>query len=93
VGGKVQVIRYVNAPYNQHIALLFDLADRLRGESSFPSRNIARLQRASQGTRQSTSGCGYEIVQGCGVRFEDLWIHTVMLGDLRVNTEVDRFRF
>jgi hypothetical protein len=92
VGGKAQVIRYVNAPHNQHIPLLFDLADRLRGESSFSSRNIARLQRASQGTRKSTGGRSYEIVQGCGVRFEDLWIHAVMLSDLRVNAEIDRFR-
>jgi hypothetical protein len=82
----------VNAPYNQHIPLFFDLANRLRGEASFSSRNIARFQRASQGTRQSTGGCGYEIVQGCGVRFEDLWIHAVMLSDLRMNAEVGRFR-
>jgi hypothetical protein len=92
VGRKAQMVRYVNAPHYQHILLFFNLTDRLRDEPTFSSRNIARLQRASQGTSQSTGGCGHEIVQGRGVGFENLWIDTVMFGDLRVNAEVDRFR-
>lgn len=77
-----QVVGDVNTPYDQHTALGFDLADRLRSQVALSSRDSARFQRASKRSGQSPRGCSDKVVECRIMRFLDLGTHPIVLGDL-----------
>ena len=52
--------------------------------------NVTRLQRASEGSGQSTRRGGDDVVQSGGVRFQDLRRDLVMLGDGAMHAEGNR---
>lgn len=52
------------------VVALVDVALYLRDQPALPGGNVARLQRASQGPRQSAAGRGDDVVEGGGVRLE-----------------------
>jgi hypothetical protein len=77
-GIELQLVSYVDAPDNQDIAFLFDFTGSLRYETSFTCRDVARLQRASKGSRQSTRcGC-HHVIQCRGVRLVNLQVHAIV---------------
>ena len=53
---------------------------------------LARLQRAAESPRKSARGRRHEVVEGGGVRFVNIGVDTVVLGDLGVHTKKDRGR-
>jgi hypothetical protein len=81
----------VYAAYHQHFAIQFNFPGSGRIEKAFAGRNVTRFQRASKGSGQSTSRCGYHVVQGCGMGIVDSRIVPVVGGHLRMGSEKDRF--
>ncbi len=73
----------------QDFALFFDLAGRFRDQVPVRCVDAARLQRAPEGSRQSTAGGGDDVVNRRGVRRVFLRVDTVMLGDGSVHSEAD----
>jgi hypothetical protein len=69
----------------QHIAVFFDFAAGIRGEISLAGRDLARFQRAAEGAGQSAGGRGNHIVQSGGLRFVNLRIDAVVLGNFRMH--------
>ena len=75
---ELEMVDDVNAPDDQHVAVLFDFPTGIGRESASASRNAARFQRATQGARQSTSRSGHDIIQGGGVRLVRFGINAVV---------------
>jgi hypothetical protein len=59
----------VDAPEHEHLALELDLARCPANQSSAVRWDVTRLQRASEGTGQSTRGRGHDVVYGRSMRF------------------------
>jgi len=71
----------VKASHDEHLAIGFDLADGLRGESSFSGRDPARFQRAAKRPGQSPGGCGHQIIERRRMRLVNARINAVMRRD------------
>lgn len=65
----------------------FDLANRVGNEVAAACVDLARLQRASQGARQSTGCGGDHPVDRRGIRRKVFHRHPVMLGDVGVDSK------
>jgi len=78
---------------HQHAIFLLDLADRFCSEVSLSRRYLARFQRASECAGESTGGRGDQVIDRRCMRGPSRNLHPVMLGDLRMNVEPDRFTF
>ena len=74
---------------HQDVSLQLNVADRLGGQTIIGSRDLARFQRASESSSQSTRGCGNHVVERGGMRLVRVRRHLVMLGDGSVNTKDD----
>jgi hypothetical protein len=81
----------VNASDHEDLVFgLFDFTDRLAGQPVAVRPDIARLQRASEGPRQS-AGCGRDdVVERGRARLEGPGSDLVMLGHRAVDAEDDR---
>lgn len=77
-----EVVADVNASDHHHVTVLLNLAHCVRRQPAFTCRNPARLQRATQGARQSTCGGSNQVVDGRGVGFVDRQIDAILLRDL-----------
>jgi hypothetical protein len=75
---------------DQHPALDLDLTLYLRGQMTLAGFDLARFQRATQGSGQSTGGRGDDVVEGSGVRVERARRRMVMLGHLVMHPEEHR---
>lgn len=67
---------------HQYATLDFDVAFGFRRQAALTSLDLARLQRATQGSGQSTGGGGDDIVEGGGLRLVGPGGRLVMLGHL-----------
>jgi hypothetical protein len=67
LGREEKVVGDVNAPYDEDAAFPADLTPRNGLEPAFAGRYPARLQRAAEGSRQSTGGRRHQVVEGGGV--------------------------
>jgi hypothetical protein len=75
---------------DQDLPFELDLSGRLANEEPFTGRNLTRLQRASEGSGQSTR-CGRDhVVEGRGVLFILPRLRAVVSGDRPVCPEPDR---
>jgi len=74
---------------NEDLALLLDLADRLRREVSVACIDATRFQRASQGAGQSATGRSNDIVERGRIRRIGVGIYAVMFGNFAVDAERD----
>ena len=72
----------MNTANHQDFAFFFNFTPCLGNQSSLTSRNFARFQRAAKCTGQSAGGGGNDKIQRGRMRFMDLRINAVMLGDL-----------
>jgi len=78
---------------DQHLPFELDLSGRLAKEEPFTSRDLTRLQRASEGPDQSTR-CGRDhVVERRGMRFILAGLRAVVRGDRPVRPEPDRLGF
>ena len=61
----LQPVRHMDATYHDHaVVFLFDLTAHVCGQGSVTRVDSARLQRASEGPRQSAACGGHHIVEG-----------------------------
>src|SRR5260370_19236646 len=90
IRSDAESVANVDAFDHQHAVLEFDLAGRVALESAFASRDVTRLQRASEGAGQSAGGGRDDVVERsrtlrlCSCR------HTVVLGDGGVDAKDNR---
>lgn len=87
LGGEPQMVSHVDPAYHQDTSILFDLANGLGYKAAFTCRNLARFQRAPQGSSESASGRRYKVIERRRMRLLHLRIHTIMFGHLGVNSE------
>ena len=78
----------VDALDDEDVAFFLDLTDSVGFEIAFTCRYAARLKGAAERSGHSTAGGGNDVIQSRGVRFGDVGADSVMLRDLRVNTEL-----
>jgi hypothetical protein len=64
---------------HEHVVLQLNFADRFRHQSLVRGVYLTRLQRASEGSSQSTRRRGDNVIQGCGVGLQDRRRNLVML--------------
>ena len=65
LSSRLQAQHNVNAADDQHSILCVHFAGRIRCQSSCRCIDLTRLQRASEGSGQSTRRGGYDVVE-CG---------------------------
>ena len=86
--------RNVNAADHKNAFFGFDFPTNARRQASLIRIDLARCQRAPEGSQQSAGSCRYDIVDGCSVRFADfVHIDAIMLGDITVDAERHRLFF
>jgi hypothetical protein len=78
---------------HQDLVFGLDFTDRFRGQIAFTSWDIARLQRASEGSGQSTGSGSNHVIQCRGMWRKLVEIVLVPFGDLGVSGEINGFLF
>ena len=89
IGLHPQVVGHVDATHDQDIAVLLDVAGRLRREKALAGWDLARFQRTAKGAGQSAGGRGDEVVERRIAWLVDLRIDAIVLGHRRVDTEMN----
>ena len=85
----VERIDHMNSPQHEHLGLEFYLTNGLTREPTVAGTDLARLQRAPEGTEESASGGGHDVVDGGGMGVRDI-LDTVVCGDCAVRTKQHR---
>jgi len=86
----LQLVADPNALDDEHAALDLDVALGLGREMSLAGVDLARLQRATQRTGESTCCRRDHVIECCGVRLEGPGLGPVMLRHLVVHAEGNR---
>ena len=87
---RPQMIDNVNAPDDQNTVFSLDLACNFCRQFPMACVNLARLQRAPEGTGQSTGRPRYDVIYGSRVRLGDFRTHSVMLCNGPMYSELNR---
>jgi hypothetical protein len=90
---RLQLVPDFNAANHQDISFQFDLSSNLGDQFAVAGVDLARFQRASKGSGQSSSCCRNHVIQGRGAGGEFAWRNFVVPSDFRMNTESHRFLF
>ena len=90
VAGHLQQIAHVDSLDHEDTVVDLDLAGRLPDKTAVASVDVTRLQRASEGSRQSAAGGGDDVVERRGALGVAGSGDPVVVGDLVVDAEVDR---
>lgn len=77
----------------KNIFFFFYLTVNFCCEVALSGWNLARLQRAPEGTSQSAAGSGHHIIQGSCMGIMDIEVNPIMLCNLRVDTKGHRLGF
>ena len=93
VGSALELIVHSYSTHYQGLVLFLNIPFDCRGELASCCINPARFQRATKGARQSATGSGDDIVNGCRMGLMHIGVDLIVLSDLRVNTEKDIFVF
>ena len=81
---------HVNAPDHQDAALQLHLTNGFGHQTFVGSRNLTRLQRAPEGSGESTGRRGDDVIERRGVRFECVGRDLVVFGNGPVHAENNR---
>lgn len=92
-GGRSEMINDVNAPYDQNAVFRLDLPANIRRQMFIACVYFARLQRAPEGSDESTTGGGHDVIERRRVGFGDFRPHAVVLGNRPMHTEAHRLTF
>ena len=87
---RSELIAYVNASDHKHVAIELNFSGCFRSKPVIASIDLARLQRASECSCESTGGRGNDIIQGRGMRWISIRGNLVMFSDLGMYAEDDR---
>src|SRR5260370_25191040 len=93
LGAAREVIAHMDALDHEHLVLQHDDAFGIRGQPTLARVDPARLQRANKGSRESTGGRGHHVVERGGMVGILPRGGAVVLPDLIVRPEHDRFGF
>jgi hypothetical protein len=88
--GDGESIAHVDALDQQDPVLCLDLPRRLDFVPLRIDFDLARLQRAGEGARESPPGCRHHVVERGRVRWVILRAHPIVLGNLGMNPERHR---
>ena len=77
-----QCVNHMNPFDHQYASIFFNIAACLQREQAVTGRNVARLQRAPEGSDQSPGRRRNHIIERGRVRVQHIGINTVVLGDL-----------
>src|SRR6516164_8020201 len=84
----------VDSADHKHAVFDFDLAADIGSEPAVACVDLARLQRATKGSKHSAACRCDDVINGCGVRFTYLvFVNSVVLRDRAVYAECDGFFF
>lgn len=89
---KLQMIPNVNPLDHEHFVFRLNLPSDFRKQPAVARGNLARLQRAPEGARESPAGRGHDVIKGGCVRLMLPDVNPVMLGYRSVNAEQNRRR-
>jgi hypothetical protein len=81
---------HVNAANHKHAVFQLDFAYRLGTQPFIGRIDLARLQRAPEGSRKSAGGARDDVIEGRRARRERIGRNLVMFGDCSVNAENHR---
>lgn len=74
-----QLQDHMDTADHEHVVLQLNFTDRFRHQSLVRGVYLTRLQRASEGSSQSTRRSGDNVIQGCSVGLQDRRRNLVML--------------
>lgn len=77
-----QVVGHMNAPDDEYVSVLANLANCFRSQIALTSRNSARLQRAPKGAGQSARGRCYHVIERGSVRLVNRRFNAIVLRHL-----------
>jgi hypothetical protein len=86
-----EAITHTDALDHEHVILGLDLADGLDLVALRIDLDLTRLQRAGERAGQSPASRGHDVVERGRVRRIAIGIHAVVLSDLGMHAEHDRF--
>lgn len=86
-GSAGQVIDHMNAFDHEHAVFIDDFARRFRNQLAFACVNLARFQRAPEGSGQSAGGGRHDVVQSRGIGRKVIRTDAVVRGDGPVDSE------
>jgi len=75
---------------DEDVSVQFDFAHRFRGQFAIGGINLARFQRAPEGSRQSARCSGDHVIECRGVRRVGIRRDLIMLRNLGVHPEYNR---
>ena len=90
---RLQMESDVNPPDHQDAFFQFHFAGRIRHQAIARGTDFARLQRAPEGTRQSTGRTGDDVVDRGRVWFEQVWRNFIVSGNGAMNSKNHRVWF
>ena len=88
--GPGDVINNMNAPDHKHTVFRLDLAPDLSRQMFIARVDLARLQRASEGTGESTTRSGNDVVKRGRVWLDNLRVDAVVLSYRTMHAEAHR---
>ena len=78
---------HVNSLDDEHIVLQLDFTQCIRGQPLIRRIDLARFQRASEGSRKSTGGRCDNVVQSCGMGLQHVWWNFVVFSHRAVDAK------
>lgn len=93
LGGQLEGVAYMDAADDEDAVFFFNFSRGLGYKPPFSGRNVTRFQRATKGAGQSTGSSGDDVVEGGGVGLVLRHVGPIVLGDVGVDAEANRFFF
>lgn len=90
LGSGLKLEPDMDAANDQNAVLSLYFSDCICNQPALAGGNPARLQRAPEGSGESTRGGGDDVIERRGVRLETVLLELVMPGDLAVDAKQDR---
>ena len=93
IGQRLQMKANVNTPDHQDAFFQFHFTGRMRHQAIARGTDFTRLQRAPEGTGQSTSGAGDHVIDSSSVWFKQIRWNFVVFGNGAMHSEGHRIWF
>jgi hypothetical protein len=91
---RLKLEGYVDPANHQDTVFGFDLTTHVRSKTAIARVDLARFQRAPEGSDHSTGCSRHHVIDCCRVRFSKfVFVNSIVLGDRAMYAESDRFVF
>lgn len=88
--GRLDVVNNMNATDHKHAVFGLDFASDFRRQMFIACVDLARLQRASEGARESTTGRGDDVVKRGRMGLGNLGVDLVVFSNRTMHAEAHR---